>query len=395
MVLQLILKRDHKNYKEFVDGNCTVKEEEGKEVILVEAQHLYEYNKLTKQLTSGNISMKIVPRSLLVALVSQFDSFLGKILRVLFYLRPELLNGSDKSLTFSQLVEFNSVESAKEYIVEKEIETVLRKSHSEQFDWLENKFNVPLRKNLPAWQVFIELTERRNLFVHANGIVSSQYIKVCKDHKVNLQDDIKVGKELHVNPRYFKQAYECIYEIGVKLAQVLWRKQQSDDIREADRNLNEVVYQLLHDEKNSLAVKLLDFATETLKKHHDDTQRRMFVINRAQAYKWFGQAKRSLEIINQEDWSATSYEFKLAEAVLRDDFKQAAYLMGKIDSDSFLDKSGYREWPLFKEFRKTQEFLQAYETIYKEKYDVVTEEVPEEVGELQEEETYNELGLTG
>ncbi len=148
-------------------------------------------------------------------MISQFDSFLGGLIKAIFYAKPALVNSSEKLLNISQLSEFDSINAAKEYIVEKEVETVLRKSHSEQFDWLENKFNVKLRKNLPAWKTFIEITERRNLFVHSNGIASSQYIKVCNEHSVEI--DVKVAQELSASLEYFTEAYHCIYEIGVKI----------------------------------------------------------------------------------------------------------------------------------------------------------------------------------
>lgn len=380
LILQAVLQNTHGNYRKFIEGNCEIKEEDGRELITVEPEHRFQYSKLVKQIESGEISLKIVPRSLLVALVSQFDSYLGRLLRALFYLKPELLNSSEKALTLSQLMEFKSVENAKEYILEKEIETVLRKSHAEQFDWLEKKFGIHLRKGLPVWPTFIELTERRNLFVHANGVVSSQYLRVCKEHNVSLDEDIQVGKELDVSREYFIQAYKCIYEIGVKLAQVLWRKQHPEDLLAADKHLNKVTYELLREEKNKLAVTLLDFATLTLKKHFDGEQRRISVVNRAQAYKWVGNTEKATEIVESEDWSDTSIEFKLAQAVLKDDFVGATNLMEKIGSNGYPSKTDYKEWPLFKEFRKSEEFLKTYQELFGEEFKLVVakEELPDD-----------------
>ena len=49
-----------------------------------------------------------------------------------------------------------------------------------------------------------------------------------------LDDDIEVGKRIEVTPDYFEKAYYCIFEIGVKLAHVLWRKHQPEDLENAD-----------------------------------------------------------------------------------------------------------------------------------------------------------------
>ena len=135
---------------------------------------------------------------------------------------------------------FGSVEAAREYLIEKEIETVLRKSHAEQFDWLENKFGLPLKKGLDVWPAFIEVTERRNLFVHTSGLVSRQYLDVCAKHKVTLPKDATLGNELGVSKEYFTVAHEAIFEVGVKLAHVLWRKLKPEDREEADDNLSDL-----------------------------------------------------------------------------------------------------------------------------------------------------------
>jgi hypothetical protein len=302
-----------------------------------------------------------------VSLVSQYDSFLAKLLRQIFLSKHALLNCSEKTLTLSQLLEFDSIAEARESILEKEVESVLRKSHSEQFQWMENRFDTPLRKGLGAWPNFIELTERRNLFVHSGGIVSSQYLKVCQEHGVVFKNEPKIGDALDVEPRYFKGAVDTVFEIGVKLAQVLWRKFQPDKIEQADSNLIDIGYDPLSEGNYKLAKILFDFAAVTLKKHSSDEYRRVFIVNRALAYKWNGEEKEAREIVEAEDWSATRPRFRLAEAVILDRCAEALAIMRQIGKDTEeLPKYAYKDWPLFKEFREKPEFLQVYQDIFEE-----------------------------
>jgi len=257
-------------------------------------------------------------------------------------------------LSFSELVAFDSIEAARGHIVEKEVESVLRESHSEQFDWLEEKFKITLRKGLSIWPRFIEVTERRNLFVHTGGQVSGQYLKVCQIHKFDCGETSK-GGQLGVSSEYFEQAYEIIFEVGVKLAHVLWRKLKPDEVKSADQNLLEISYQLLCQEKYQLAKAILDFATDVLKKPFSAEYRLSFVVNRAQAYKWSGDNCRALEILDDEDFSALCDKYKLADAVLRENYKQALELVRTIGAHGDVDLEAYREWPLFREFRKQKE----------------------------------------
>ncbi|WP_447984677.1 hypothetical protein [Nitrospira sp. Nam74] len=255
-----------------------------------------------------------------------------------------------------------------DYIVETEVESVLRTSHADQIEWLQAKFKIPLTKDLSVWPVFIELTERRNLFVHCDGIVSNQYLSVCNKHSVVMNQNISVGTSLDATPEYFEKAYLCIFEIAVKLAHVLWRKAKKEDLENADDNLLDIAFDLLKREEFTLAAILLDFATVTLKKHSSDVTRRAFVINRAQAYKWLGQQDLCEQLLNAEDWSACDPRFHLSVAVLLDKVELACNSMKAIGKSGNVTASDYRDWPLFRELRKSHEFLRTYEEVFGEPF---------------------------
>lgn len=338
----------------------------------------WESYKILKELAGDlnilNIASRIVPQSLLVSLVSQFDAYIGRLIRTIFFVKPEILNSSEKNIKFSDLLEFQSIETAREFIIEKEVESVLRSSHEKQFDWLEDKLGMTLRKGLDVWPDFIEITERRNLFVHCNGVVSSQYLSICKKHKVVFDKTFHIKDNLQVTPKYFVNAYKCFFVIGVKLAHVIWRKLRPQEREQADKNLNSVTYDLLLKEEYELANILLDFATN-LPEFSNEEYRLMFLINKSQSKKWMGDREAALQLISSEDWSACSYKFKIAIAVLKDEFEEAARIMRILGGASEeVTKDYYKDWPIFKEFRKTTEFLSTYEEIFSEKYTVT--EVP-------------------
>jgi hypothetical protein len=111
---------------------------------------------------------------------------------------------------------------------------------------------------------------------------------------------------------------------------------------------------------------LLDFATETLKKHSSEDNRLTMVINRAQAYKWSGEEGIAKTILDDEDWTATSPKFRLARAVLLEEVSIAIDVMRQIGPGGEVEKHYYRDWPVFKEIRKTKEFGEAFESIFGE-----------------------------
>ena len=101
-------------------------------------------------------------------------------------------------------------------------------------------------------------------------------------------------------------------------------------------------------------------------KHGDEKRRLIFLVNRAQAYKWDGQSAKALEIVASQDWSATGAGFRLAAAVLRDRNEEAILVMKEIGSEGDIHKVHYKTWPLFKEIRKTREFTEAFEEVFNE-----------------------------
>lgn len=360
----------------------TIKSSKKQKAYTLPPQFRTQADKLQRECDNLKAGLTILPRQFVVSLVSQYDAFLGRLLRCLFYLQPGLLNATELNLSFAQLLEFRSLDSARDYLVEKEVEKILRMSHSDQFAWLENKFKTPLRKELLAWPIFVEVTERRNLFVHCNGVVSGQYLSVCKEHGVKWKDEApKIGEQLGASREYFDEAYRCLFEIAVKLSQVLWRKLSKDNLEPADKNLTDITYDLIVAEQYPLALNLLEFATTVLKNHSTDICRRTLIINRAQTYKWVGQPDKCRELIKAEDWSACDSRFQLAVAVLQDDFKTAAKIMKSIGPNGEMDESSYKDWPLFKEFRKSSLFLETYKSIYGKPFSLVLTASVEEKNE--------------
>lgn len=344
-------------------------------LVKIRVNDFLRFERLRRRATRASEASRLVPRSVFVALISQYDGFLGDLIEACFFARPEILNGSDKTLTLSDLLSFGSIAAAREHFIEKEVESVLRKSHVEHFEWLETKFKINLRKDLAIWPRFVEVTERRNLFVHTAGQVSAQYLKNCKHHKVDCSD-VKHGDSLEVTPAYFRAAHEAIFEIGVKLAHVLWRKLKPEERETADIELISVTYDLLKEEKFNLAKALLDFATEVLKDFSNERLRMQLVVNRIQAYKWSNDSQRALELLSREDFSALREEFRLAEAVLRDDYENAITIVADIGAAGAVKLGHYREWPLFRELRKRVEFEATILEVFGEPLNKVSIEEP-------------------
>ena len=330
------------------------------------------FRRVQRRLLRSKLALVSVRRSFPVALVSEFDSFMSATLKTFYSLRPEALSASERTMTYSELVAFDSIEAAREHIVEKDVESFLRSSHSEQFCTLESKLDIPLRKDLAVWKDFIELTERRNLFVHNDGIVNERYMLVCSSEGYDCSAT-KKGARLGVSKDYFSNAHEVVYEIAAKVSHVLWRKLSPEDRERADAHFaGPLIYELLYEKRYRLARTLADFGASTFKKWGSDYSRRALVVNRAQAYLWDGKRDEGLRILDAEDWSAANDEFQVCVASLRKNILEVIRFMKALGSFSGPGKNGYREWPVFRELRKTKEFQEAFLDVFGEPLATVT-----------------------
>lgn len=346
-----------------------IEDDNGQKRMLVKADESKTFEMLERNASISSLANKIIHESLFVSLISQYDAFLTRLLRAIYEIKPEVLNGSDRNLTFSQIVELNSIEQARELIIEKEIDTVLRKSHSEQFEYLEKLIGIKLRVNLTIWPTFIEITERRNLLVHCDGVVSNHYIKNCLEHKCDV-DTVKVGDRLGTKQDYFLNSYKCLYEIATKLTHTIWRKLMPSDLKNADTSLNEIGYNLINSESFQLADLLLDFGVKQTK-HFNDSLKNVFIINCSLSKYLQNKKDEAKLILDKKDWSASSNDFKLAYAVLTDDYEVAYDIMQKIGNNGEINSTAYKEWPLFNIIRKERKFKEVFKSIFEEDYSVM------------------------
>lgn len=339
------------------------KESDGSVTYRLGIERLPEFRKLGKSFRRLGLAQGLANSSFLTIFVSQFDVLISRLIRGMFAHQPDLLFGCKKELQIHELMRFTNIEEAKEFCIEREIEDVLRCSHSDQFAWLERKLGIPLLKGLTIWPEFIELTERRNLIVHTDGIVSSQYKKVCAFHKATQADKFAIGDKITIDSNYLLHAFDVLVNVGIKLAYVMWRKLAESESNDADNMLNSICVELITQDRFELAIELLRFP-ESIKRRVSRECHLMMQINLAQALKWRGQEEHCLTLLRSIEFAPLADRFKLANAVLTDKYDEAAALVRRIGKDTDVGRLGYLEWPLFRSFRRTTQFKDAYREVF-------------------------------
>lgn len=304
-------------------------------------------------------------KSLFTQLFSEFDAFIGALLKVIYVRKSELLKGISREITFADLLSYEDLNAVKLDLLNKEIEAFRRDSYVDQFVALEKKFSLKLR-SFPEWCEFVELSQRRNLIVHNGGVVSEQYLVVCDREGYPFETRPNIGQQLEADPKYFSRAIVVVSAVAFMLAHTLWRKVFPGETKEAHDHTNHVIYELLKDQRWRASAEIAKFSlTEPMKRGIDEMGLRIRTVNAAIAFKFSGKQAACDELLNLMDWSASYRDFRLAIDVLQDRFDSAADYMRKIGKNGeMVDELGYHEWPLFHKFRESMEFQNAYQEIY-------------------------------
>lgn len=320
--------------------------------------------------------IEVVENGYFLSLFCSLDLFSSELLSAIYLRKPELYNDINRSIEIRDMMRYESLEDIKSVILQYEIESLKRKSYVDQFKDMESRFDIKLRE-FEKWPHFVECAQRRNLHTHCDGIVSEQYLRICKTEGYSFNDKIKIGDKLTLGKEYLHYAFDLILEVGVKLGHTFWRKIFPNELEEADNHLIMITYNLLKREKWRIAQVIGEFAIEQ-KKHASDITKKIFVINYAIALKFGRKHKKAKKVLGELDWSATSNDFKIAEAVLQGKYEDATKIMKRIGKEGEIVKEyAYHDWPLFRKFRETKLFLKTYESIYGYPFTVKLERIVE------------------
>jgi hypothetical protein len=308
-------------------------------------------------------------KNTLVGLVICYDEFLGAVLKNIYKTYPDKLLTGEKSLNYEELKSLDSLENIIDIFITKDVENFLRESHTTQIDQIDKEFKLGIANEFSEYSKFIELTERRNLFVHASGKVSKYYLKKCKEISYKSNSELKIGEQLFVTENYLKECVLCLTELSIRIGFGLAFRIYPNEIKKIHNHLlDSIGYQYLLNEEWVFAERVFRFALSIPDKYKlNDWHNKCYIIDFCIALKQLGKKKEFLECLNKYDWTATEPIFKLAVAVLKDEWKQAEEIM-KMLNHLTISEEDYRSWPLFKEFRQTREFRKGFKENFNKRF---------------------------
>lgn len=303
-----------------------------------------------------------MPRMLLLEAVAQYDKFVGNLLRAMLKLDARKLGHITRTAPASDLLRCTSNAEIRGLLIELEVDELSHKTRAAQIDYFAEKFKLETVRDfakIPMYAEFAEIIERRNLFAHNGGRVSTQYLKASRADR-----NLHPGDFLSADAAYVRRACEVLVVVATLLTQMIWRGSvPAGQSRDADAHLGHLTYSLLATGEFHLAEQLLSYA-HAIRRHIPELSRLLFTINFSQAFKWQNKEEKCREILACEEWNSRPGPFQLAHAVLTDNFAAARELMLELGCNGEVTRDAFDHWPLFKSFRETAEYTTSYELIY-------------------------------
>lgn len=324
-----------------------------------------------RSMKRGRGAYTVIPRSLFVSMVSEYETLLDRLLTTVFTLQPAMCNQlkMPSSLTMEKALAFESIGAMRQHIIDAEVEHMMRGNSEGQLEYLNEKAHVDVKKVCDGVLEMYEANERRNLYVHCDGHVSQQYLTECSRLHAKPADSVCEGTILEIIPPYFFATRKWLLVLGLEIGSDLWWNVFPQDRDKIASFINDdVLLALLSEGSNEAAAILGEYALKQFRKGLSEPNQRCIIINTAQAYKWNGATAQCSHMLKSVNWDASADYLKLGVAVLKENYGRAAGYMMNIGQHGYINKDNYRNWPLFKEFRNTPEFADAYERVFNQPF---------------------------
>ena len=181
--------------------------------------------------------------SLLISAVSQFETFVARVISESLYFSPQMLKESGRTFAFHEVTKHKNIEAFTEAAADDYADKLMREPMSKWLKFL----NTSLRQDSMWVDDYLnEILQRRHIHVHAGGRVSALYIENTRN-----AGHLKIGKRMPVTAEYLHAALDRLAVVVLFISQAsLFAIRESKLAKSLgfdaeDGKSNEVAFELL------------------------------------------------------------------------------------------------------------------------------------------------------
>ena len=290
-----------------------------------------------------------------------FEEYFSSILKILISTKPDAYF-YDKAIKYSVLINKNIEELTNE-LINQEVNALMY-GVSETIQKVNQIHKLKLEKYQDVWDEYIELDLRRNIIVHNEGKVNQQYLSNLPERYTKPLD----GAFLTCDDVYVVKSIETLVKFAYLLYYLI------ADGEEQLSFLESTAFDFLNSEKWEISLFAYDLLLAIPKlKNLDKT---IYQINRLIAKKHITGLDSTIQEIEQVDISGMENRYAIAKSLLLEKHAEVNDLL-KLDYPESFDFNMIQTWPIFIEYRKSdeyKEFIIEHQTEYA-KYELKEDEM--------------------
>lgn len=286
----------------------------------------------------------------LISLISAVECLLSQIIHTYYDAVPAGMSSKDKVFSFDDLKNFDTVEDARVYLIEKKVTDLMRGSFADWICFFRTQTDLSMGYLDPYMDTLVETCERRNLLVHNTGIVNSIYLsKVSSD----LRKGKRKGGKLGLTRKYLDERIDYFELYSILIVAELWKKLRPADTARAEI-LSRMAYGHLVHCRWSIAKGLAYFMM--IDKKMSEGSRLVGTLNYWLSVKREGHWEEVKGEAGAEDFSAKGLRYQLGHLALLGKKKEFFALVPVTLTGKEISLHELREYPIFEEMRKDRRF---------------------------------------
>jgi hypothetical protein len=126
-------------------------------------------------------------------------------------------------ISLAELESVGDVSVAREMIIVRKVDDLLRKSLDDWNAWFE-RIGVKCKDLVEDWTSLTEIFARRNVMVHAGGVVNQRYLRAVGTAGMKTPELPPVGTKLGLDEEYLLTASDTLLSLGMLLLSATWMK---------------------------------------------------------------------------------------------------------------------------------------------------------------------------
>lgn len=330
-------------------------EENGKQKIVTKSRETAkEVDKAFETMMLHMGKTRFLYETSMVNLISATETFFAKILKTYYKRFPDLVTEkSEKSFTYRDLEEFKTIDDAKQFLLEKKIDSIIRSNSINWIEYLKNQLKIDTTRVSNFMDDFHEYFLRRNLLVHNDGFINKLYMKnLPESHKTK---KLNPDTAITVEPEYLIRATYLMEIIWLDISTQIAEKNLKDNenLEKFYDSLSNISYKHLLEERYIVSEYISLFLSENSKLNEE--QILIAKINYWLSVKYQGRFSEIKTDIEEIDISAKDKKYELAKMALLEKNKEFFELLPQVlEPKGDTSISMAQEWPLFKVQRRNK-----------------------------------------